>query len=125
VREHEFVSHTISLLGIPVAPQYRHTLRVYDFDGRGGAQVAIRIYANDETVPRASVVRALTHPDAPQPTRPYHPGYLQLDLGQVLSLTGIDSLRVDVEPIDAGLRLWSFVSVTNNDTHHVTTFSAQ
>jgi hypothetical protein len=34
-------------------------------------------------------------------------------------------LRVDIEPLDPTLRLWSFVSVTNNDTHHVTTFSSR
>jgi hypothetical protein len=32
-------------------------------------------------------------------------------------------VRVDIVPFDAGLKLWSFVSVTNNETHHVTTFS--
>jgi hypothetical protein len=42
-----------------------------------------------------------------------------------MSLQGIDTLRVDVRPITEGTRIWSFVSVTNNETHHVTTFSAQ
>ena len=59
------------------------------------------------------------------PTHPVIPGYLQLELGQLLPLAGISTVRVDVEPTDPALKLWSFVSVTNNDTHHVTTFSAQ
>ncbi|HEX6642923.1 MAG TPA: hypothetical protein VF215_17535 [Thermoanaerobaculia bacterium] len=126
VREHDFTHGTISLLGIPVATQFRHTLRVYDLDGRDGAQVAIRIYANEETTPRLSVTRTLTAPDTVTiGDRPIFPATTQFEIGQLVSLTGIETLRVDVEPLDDGLRIWSFVSVTNNDTHHVTTFSAQ
>jgi hypothetical protein len=54
---------------------------------------------------------------------PSHPGVIQLELGQVISLAGISTLRVDIDAETPGLRLWSFVSVTNNETHHVTTFS--
>lgn len=127
-REDDFTSEPISLLGIPVAPHYRHTLRVYDLDARDGALVAISVYAGQDTTPRISVVRALTVPQPPQTTiqdLPVQPGTIQLEIGQLLPLAGIDTLRVDIEPLDAGLRLWSFVSVTNNDTHHVTTFSSR
>ncbi len=126
-REDDFTGSLVSIVGIPVAPQYRHTLRVYDLDARNGGQVQIRIYANQETTPRTTFVRTLTVPAGATMLagidRPSHPGVIQLELGQHLDLTGLQSLRVDVEPLDAGLRLWSFVSVTNNDTHHVTTFS--
>jgi hypothetical protein len=125
-RARDFRSTLVSLVGIPVAPQYRHTLRVYDLDGRAGGQVTIHVYADDETTPRATVVRALTLPSGARSTiqeRPTHPAVLQIDLAHIASLTGAETVRVDIEPFDAGLRLWSFVSVTNNDTHHVTTFS--
>ena len=128
VREREFTSSTIALLGIPVAPHYRHTLRVYDFDGRSGARVGIRIYAGSETTPRASVTRTLGVVSTAKATPaqlPVHPGYLELDPGSLTPLAGISTLRVEIEPLDEGLRLWSFVSVTNNETHHVTTFSRQ
>lgn len=125
-RARDFRSTTVSLVGIPVAPHYRHTLRVYDLDARNGGQVVIHVYADDETTPRASVLRALTLPAGAHATiqgRPTHPAVLQLDLSQLASLDGAETVRVDIEPFDAGLKLWSFVSVTNNDTHHVTTFS--
>jgi hypothetical protein len=128
VREREFTSSTIVLLGIPVAPHYRHTLRVYDFDGRSGARVGIRVYADSETTPRASVTRTLgvvSNDKATSAQLPVHPGYLELDPGALTPLGGISTLRVEIEPLDEGLRLWSFVSVTNNETHHVTTFSRQ
>ena len=127
-REEDFVPRTISLLGIPVAPQYRHTLRVYDFEGKAGARVAIRVYVNAENEPRANVTRSLTlSPHAQTFTEqklPTHPAYLQLDPATLASFAGATSVRIDVEPLD-GARIWSFVSITNNDTHHVTTFSAQ
>lgn len=127
-RESDFVATTISLLGIPVAPQYRHTLRVYDFDGSAGARVVVRVYANGEETPRANTIQTLTlSPRARRFTEhqlPTHPAYLQIDPAQLLSLADVTSLRVDVEPLD-GSKIWAFVSLTNNDTHHVTTFSAQ
>jgi hypothetical protein len=125
VRENDFTGAPVSLLGIPVASHYRHTLRVYDLGAQNGGQVQIRIYANGETTPRFSEIRTLQVPQPPRATAagPQHPGVIQVELGQLTPLAGISSLRVDVEPVTAGLRLWSFVSVTNNETHHVTTFS--
>jgi hypothetical protein len=125
VRESLFTSATVSLLGIPVASQYRHALRVYELDAKGG-RVRVRVYANGETTPRADGVHSLTVVPGtmiPIANVPENPGYLQLDLGQLMSMSGVQTLRVDVQPFDEGLRLWSFVSITNNDTHHVTTFS--
>ena len=129
VREHEFTSGTITLLGIPSAPQYRHTLRVYEADAREGARVLIRVWANDEPTPRTAVVRTLeVSPINTQVTPallPTHPSYLQLDLRQLVTLSGQDLVRIEVEPLDSGMRIWSFVSITNNDTHHVTTVTPQ
>jgi len=128
-REEDFTSGTIALLGIPVAEEYRHTLRVYDADARSGARVLIHVYAGAETTPRVSVVRTLEQSPQLQRTTPAllptHPSYLQLDLGQLVSLAGLSSVRVEIEPVDPGLRFWGFVSITNNETHHVTTVTPQ
>jgi hypothetical protein len=128
VRDESFRSSPISLLGIPASEQYRYTLRVYERDGSWDGRVWVRVFADQEATPRVAVIRTLatksdSYPDPLAPTA--YPGYLQLDLGQLLDVSGIQTLRVDVEAADPGLRLWSFVSATNNETHHVTTFSAQ
>jgi hypothetical protein len=128
VREHRFSASAQSILGIPVAPQYRHTLRVYDFDGRTGTRVAIRVYVNDEPAPRASVERTLaaaSNATTPTAQLPLHPAYLQLDPASLASLTGATTMRIEIQPLEEGVRLWSFVSATNNNTHHVTTFTAR
>lgn len=128
VREHEFSAEPLAITGIPLASHYRHTLRVYDLDGRDGARVAIRLYASSETTPRASTTGTLVLPANAidlDPGQPAFPAYLQLDPLTLDSLAGAETMRIDIEPLDANLRLWAFVSVTNNQTHHVTTFSAQ
>lgn len=125
VRVEEFRTDGVVLLNIPVAPQYRHTLRIYDGDGRE-TRVAIRVFAGDETTPRLSITRDLVpfHPTAP-PANPRYPAYDELALGQLLALEGVDDLRIEVDPLTEGSRIWAFVSITNNDTHHVTLVSAQ
>lgn len=128
VRDADFTSDVIALLNIPVLPAYRHTLRVYDADARDGALVRIRIYRGDELEPHADTVRALrtlirqTTTTALLPT---HPAYAQEELSQLLPLEGLEPLRVEIEPVTPGVRLWAFVSVTNNETHHVTVVTPQ
>lgn len=127
-RENDFVSTPIHLLGIPVGPHYRHTLRIYDLDGRADARVRIRIYADDESVPRVNTETTLTlFEDSWLTTEENYstrPASVQLDPLQLGSLAGASTMRIEVSPIDEGVKLWSFVSVTNNETNHVTTFSA-
>lgn len=36
-----------------------------------------------------------------------------------------DTVRAEIEPLTEGLRYWAFVSVTNNETQHVTTITPQ
>ena len=126
-REHDFVARTISLLGIPNAPQFRHTLRVYGFDAQE-EPVQISLYVGEETVPRVVQVNTLAKLQGTTlipGNLPSHPSFHQLQLDQMMPLTGITApLRVDVKPLGSG-RIWAFVSVTNNNTHHVTTFAAQ
>lgn len=127
-RDDDFTNGIIDLLSIPVAPQYRHTLRVYDAEGRDRARVRIRIFAGAEAEPRVVTERTLTLAHSGRVTTallPTHAAVLQAELGQLLPLAGLESLRVEIEPVDPTLRLWAFVSITNNDTHHVTTVTPQ
>jgi Domain of unknown function DUF11 len=129
VREDQFTSDVMSMLNVPVAPHYRHTLRVYDENAVDGTGVIIRVYANDQAQPKATVVRRLARPADTRGTTsallPTRPAYLQVDLRDITSLDGLTSVRVEVEPAIAQTRLWSFIAITNNDTHHVTLVSPQ
>jgi hypothetical protein len=35
-------------------------------------------------------------------------------------LTGVERLRIEIEPLTPDVRFWAFVSTTNNETQHVT-----
>lgn len=128
-RDDAFRAGLMMMLNIPVAPEYRHTLRIYDAGGRDGTRVAVRVYANNEAAPRASTIHTLALPAettfVTTARLPAHPASVQLELGQLTALTGLETVRVEVEPLDEGVRLWSFVSITNNLTHHVTTVTPQ
>lgn len=128
VRDSEFRSDVIALLNVPVAPQYRHTLRIYDDLGRDRVGARIRIYAGHETEPRISVVRDLVRTTVRTTTSALlamHPAYAQTELAQLGSIAGLESLRVEIEPLDPGVRLWAFISIVNNETHHVTVVTPQ
>ncbi|HEX8410834.1 MAG TPA: hypothetical protein VF883_18365 [Thermoanaerobaculia bacterium] len=128
VRDGDFRSDVIALLNVPVGAQYRHTLRIYDADGRDGALARIRIYSGDELEPRLTVVRELRQ-FSPRVTTtallPAHPAFAQDELSQLLPLADLEPLRVEIEPVDPVVRLWAFISITNNVTHHVTLVTPQ
>ena len=128
-RDDEFTSDVITLLDIPVAAQFRHTLRIYDDAARDGVQVLIRIYADDEIEPRVVMTQTLRSKDAAlragTARLPVYPAMAELQLSQLLPLEGLESLRVELQPLGNGTRLWSFVTITNNETHHVTTVTPQ
>ena len=128
VREEEFRTAPILLMPLPVDPLFRTTIRVYDFDARAGAQVAIHVYADEETTPRATLVRTFTTwPDTVTTVQlPVYPGYIQVDLGEVgAALAGAETAWMRIEPRTEGLKFWAFASVTNNPTGHVTTVTPQ
>ena len=105
------------LLDIPIDPKYRQTLRIYNFEGKRAATVSFRIHARDSVEDLAFV--SIHLPNFPIEEFPTEPGYLQISLADWLpaGYTG----RVDVYVWAApGPRIWSMVSVTNNETQMVT-----
>lgn len=128
VREEEFRTTPILLMPLPVDPLFRTTVRIYDFDAREGAQVTVHVYADQETEPRATLVRTFTTWPEKVTTAslPVYPGYIQLDLGEAgAALAGAETAWIRIEPRSEGLKFWAFASVTNNPTGHVTTVTPQ
>jgi hypothetical protein len=119
----------VDLLDIPVGMQFRVLLRAYDFDPDDGHRVRITGYEIDPAVVRP--------PEDPQVLKElfsieqdlivYHDplrGYAQVDLTAALvALPHAERLRIRVEPLAEGMRFWTFISVTNNETQHVTTIT--
>ncbi len=124
VREGDLRTDTITLLEIPTDSRFRSALRVYDFDGSFNNRVRVRIYELFANETLADTFLTLGMPNGLEDSA--IPG-----IAQIGSLTdafpGIANRRVRIEitPDTPGLRFWAFVSVTNNETQHVTTITPQ
>jgi hypothetical protein len=123
-RDADFSSTGFTLVGIPSGTQQRITLRIYDRDARKNANVQIEVYGDAGVVPIASVTRALSQPvdDIRLTTAllPAAPASAQLDLSALVTAGTYEKLRVKVRPVESGLKIWGFASITNNTTSHVT-----
>lgn len=112
VRESEFASGQIRLLGIPTDARYRNTLRVYAVDA---ALVRITI---DGRPPVTLPLR--------RGTTIYEPAYAQFS-DFPTGAGGEINVRVESSTTvgqAAGL-IWAFVTVTNNETQVITTVTPQ
>ncbi len=134
VAEPEAFTSMLSLVSIPIGDRFRSRLRIYDFDPSFTASrsVGYKVYAMRE---------GLQYPFAPVDPAPAdqllasgeltfavarlgypgRPGFAQVDLDQIPQVAGQSRIRVELSPLTTGLRYWAFVSVTNNETQHITT----
>jgi hypothetical protein len=134
-RGDDFRSTRFSLLDVPVEQGFRQTLRIYELDGtEREARVRIRLWQ-----PRAGSGHPNGEPDEllgdvvlPLEFTPQeflaaeYPGYAQVtDLSTIAPLGGAESVRIEIEPVTEGLRLWAFVTVIHNETQHATVISPQ
>lgn len=123
-RDEDFSAEGFTLIGIPVAEPFRSTLRIYDYDAHDGAEVLVELYGDDAETPFASNVYTLD--TGLQPTTlttaqlPAAPALAQVDLTPLVDAAVYERLRLSVRPVTPGVRLWGIVSITNNETHHVT-----
>lgn len=122
IREPEFLVGKAQLFDVPITAGFRPTLRIYDVDGTGRTEIIVRFYSVSATL--LSEMRLPLLVTRRQLNPPTEPGYAQLASFAEL-FPGEQRLRIELEPASAGLRYWAFVSVTNNETQHVTTITPQ
>jgi hypothetical protein len=126
VRARFFTNKTLHIMGIPVQPSSRAMLRVYGIDPASLTSIHVKGYSEDSgvantqvldmTVP-LSVVQTLYaqggNPIALRP--PVAEVYLNGVVGSPLA-----SLRLELDPVGPAVRIWAFVSVTDNANQAVT-----
>jgi len=128
-RDEDFSPEGFSLIAIPVAPEFRSTLRVFDADGIDGREVELALYGDAEQEPfLRSTVRLTTVDEQQKVTNallPRYPATAQIDLSALVPAQ-YTRVRVAVLPTVAGnppsrtgMKLWGFASITNNETSHV------
>ncbi len=126
IHEREFRTTKLSLADVPITSAFRHTLRIYDPDNLPNGRVTVRVIGITAAVYPGHADKLLGEKSLPLRLAPaghewHSPAYLEIaDLSQIAPLDGYERVLVEVEPTTPGLRLWAFVSVTNNETQHVT-----
>ncbi|HKO54521.1 MAG TPA: IPT/TIG domain-containing protein [Thermoanaerobaculia bacterium] len=127
VREGDLRTSTLHLINIPIDPRFRQTLRIYD-TAQSPTRYAVRVYDFVEGKTGALLASATVDVSTPE-TGEFRdlPPYGQIaDLSALFVTNGSRSaVRVEVEPQTPGSLFWAFVSVTNNDTQHVTLVTPQ
>ncbi|HYK02735.1 MAG TPA: hypothetical protein VE974_13335 [Thermoanaerobaculia bacterium] len=124
----EDTDSVVKLLQVPVGELYRAKLRVYDVAANRSVLVRFTDPAGRESL--TVVGLALTGiPVCPiAPCVADRPAFGVLDLETIPGLqsgnfpNGVD---VTITSVGDGGRLWGFVTVTNNDTQHVTVYTPQ
>jgi len=119
VRESDFREGKIQIVGVRMDDGFRKTLRIYGLNGAEGALVKVRVYALRATTP------AYEHEYWLYPQGGLNgagldaaPSFnMECDLSAYIENYGAP-VRVEVEPVTPGTRIWAFVSITNNVTQH-------
>jgi hypothetical protein len=126
VRERDAVSGPLHLLDIPADGNFRTTLRIYNFTPASSA-VRVRIfdvtstgfsdpYASGELIREADVTLTQLSPSAGV-------SYAVLSIDGMVGTRIGRRLRVSVVPSATDMKLWAFVSVTHNESQHITTIT--
>jgi len=124
-RERDYKNKVV-LLDVPNDPRYRSTLRVYGFaDDVQSVRIRIFDFAGSEAFVDEvrTMIGVVHHAVPPSAFPPDYPAYLQLPL-DTWPLAGHGNLRIEVTST-ISVKLWGFVSVTNNDTQQVTLITPQ
>ncbi len=136
VREREFLTDKIELLGVPLSPLYRQHLRIYILDPVAGEEVLVRAYSQP-LVGRVIGGENEGDPDVllgenviasrmvtSQGTLNNYPGFAEITSLPIGSYAGT-TVRLELIPLRPGARLWGFLTVTNNTTNEFTVVSPQ
>src|ERR1044071_7453839 len=122
-RDDDFSPEGFSLIGVPVAPQFRTTLRVYDATANPDGRIQFALFGDNESLPfYMDAMRLQSDPDETTLTTallPMHPSLAQIDLSAVIPAK-YSRVRVQVVSDNSNVSLWGFISITNNETSHVT-----
>lgn len=131
VRERDAFTGKFNLVDIPVdQARSRSLLRVYSFSNDVEGAVFVRIF---KIYPGVTLPLQGTIPDVllgehtlqlPRGQSSTTPGYAQLPLWLLAEVPDGTRLRIEVSPLTGG-PIWGFVSVTNNQTQHVTAISPE
>lgn len=130
VRERDFRTGKIILPNVPIDSRFRQSLRVYDVDESTATcnRVMVRLFNQQSGATLGTRELELTAPNGgpcgPTSFLPYPDAAELHGIAQLLTGSAPDVVGVEITPLTP-FRYWAFISVTNNETQHVTTITPQ
>jgi hypothetical protein len=126
VRQQDLHRRTLYLFGIPLDPRFRQSLRVYDPLPHQGCR-SVRVRFLDEADGTVLLDENVTpiDPDCNQTPGASFPAAFEWH--GLAEKAGRESGRliVEITPLHDEMAIWAFVTITNNETQHVTTITPQ
>lgn len=125
VREKDFFDRPFTILNVPSDSRYRVALRLYRIDA-GGSTMRLRILplqSND--APLVDDFPLLSSVDDVDANGRYFALTITDLVARYPQLAGKGPLRIELDALWPQPGAWGFVSVTNNETQHVTVISPQ
>ncbi|MEO8380404.1 MAG: hypothetical protein ABI779_12130 [Acidobacteriota bacterium] len=133
IREDRIRNASVYLLNVPRDDQYRAMLRVYALPDVETAEVEVRYYRQPDAEDRSkfSLDLVLLRADRIKLRLQHDPGRYQFSpaIAEIANVERLPELRserliwIEIKPLTPNLRIWSFISLTNNETQHVTTIT--
>ena len=120
VRESDFRADKIQIVGVRLDTGFRKTLRIYGLNGLEFGKVRVRVYDIASSIPAWEHEYTL-YPQAGANAQgnAISPSFnMECDLTGYVAATYERPVRVELEPLTEGTRIWGFVSITNNVTQH-------
>lgn len=116
VREGAFTADTIVLINIPADSRFRRTLRIYELLPLGQRPGEVMVWLWGIPDDPFLLGQHLTLEGAAL-------AYAEIPLNPQFGV--IMRARVEIVPAHPWMKIWAFVTVTNNETQHVTTITPQ
>lgn len=127
VRQEQFRKTTTDLLNVPTDPAFRLTFRLYETNLRvAGFTVRVFNQSTNALVGERDIVLSWHFPH--HYLKMFEPPHAQIgDMRELLPAgTALPPvLRIEIQPRSEGSEFWAFVSITNNDTQHLTLVTPQ
>lgn len=130
--EDDFSRNPTSLLDVPTDSRFRVTLRVYALDVHSPTGVRVSVFGVSDilfpqnSVPDILIAQRTVQLNVPNlvldpDTGDAAPAFaLVTDLIDAQQAGGFPRVRVQLAPEDGSTKIWGFITVTNNETQHVT-----
>lgn len=115
----------IELLNVPLTAEARQTLRIFDLDAVDGRRVSVQIEVEGREAVFLEAILGNRIVCVTTPCYPHHPTFAVINLDADPRLRGAGSADITIRARTNDAPLWAYVSVTNNETQHVTTNTPQ